>query len=326
MVETLKAVAEPSRLRVLKLLRANDLTVSDLTMILGQSQPRVSRHLKLLQEAGLIHRWQEGSWALFRVTRTGAAAALLPPIFEAVLEADDIFLRDQERLTAVKTERRERAKKYFAANAQSWDDIRSLHVADEVIEAELSRIVGEGPFNHVLDIGTGTGRLLEVLAPKARSAIGIDSSREMLNVARANLDASGVANAEVRYGDAYDLSLGRDQFDLIVIHQVLHFLDNPQAAIREAVRALAPSGRLIIVDFAPHANEHLRDQHQHQRLGFSTDTIQSWLEDADLRTEPEITISSEVADQSDPLTVMIWTAQDTRMLIADDNYSQKRVA
>lgn len=327
-VECLKSAGEPSRLRILKLLSGNDLTVSDLTTILGQSQPRVSRHLKLLLEAKLINRWQEGSWALFRLNPKGQAADLVGKLLSHIDDDDEVFRRDLERLDEVKHARRARASDYFSANARSWDEIRSLHVADELVEAALADIVGDGPFNAMLDIGTGTGRMLELFAPLCRSAMGIDANREMLNVARSNLDARDITQAEVRHGDVYNLSLGRDMFDLIIIHQVLHFLDDPQAAVREAARALAPSGKMIIVDFASHDQEFLRDQHQHQRLGFDDGVVAGWFDNNELTAQPPATVSGVAgAGQNKALTVKIWSATDSRYIVADQaGFSEKDIA
>lgn len=317
-VECLKSAAEPSRLRILKLLAGNDLTVSDLTTILGQSQPRVSRHLKLLLEANLINRWQEGSWALFRLNPKGQAADLVAKLLTHVDNDDEVFGRDLERLNEVKRARRARASDYFSTNAKSWDEIRSLHVGDELVETALANVIGKGPFNALLDIGTGTGRMLELFGPLCRSAMGVDANRDMLNVARSNLDALDITQAEVRHGDVYNLALGRNMFDLIIIHQVLHFLDDPQAAVREAVRALAPSGKIIIVDFASHDQEFLRDQHQHQRLGFDDNVVNGWFESHGLQVQPATTVSGSGGTDSRPaLTVKVWAATDSRYLMAE---------
>src|SRR5690606_11200727 len=245
------------------LLSHGDLTVSDLTEILGQSQPRVSRHLKLLVEAGLIERYQEGSWAFFRLSDTDASRDFVIGLVAGIRPADPQVERDLERLAAVKNRRQARAAEYFSRNAASWDHIRALHAPDRAVEAALPEIVGKRPFQSMLDLGTGTGRILEIFAPLYRRGVGIDMSREMLAVARANLDKAGIANAQVRQGDIFSPPVERDSFDLVTIHQVLHFLDDPALAIREAARLLRPAGRLIVVDFAPHALEFLREQHAH---------------------------------------------------------------
>ncbi|TIP36347.1 MAG: metalloregulator ArsR/SmtB family transcription factor, partial [Mesorhizobium sp.] len=236
MVDTLKAAAESSRLRILVLLSRGDLTVSDLTEILGQSQPRVSRHLKLLLDAGLIGRYQEGSWAFFRLSDTDSSRDFVQRLVSGVREADPQVVRDLERLAAVKRKRQDRAAEYFSENAASWDRIRSLHVPDRAVEAALLKLVGKRPFQSMLDLGTGTGRLLEIFAPLYRRGVGIDMSREMLTVARANLDKAGVANAQVRQGDIFSPPVERNAFDLVTIHQVLHYLDDPARAIGEAAR------------------------------------------------------------------------------------------
>jgi ubiquinone/menaquinone biosynthesis C-methylase UbiE len=314
MVDTLKAAAEPSRLRILALLSHGDLTVSDLTSILGQSQPRVSRHLKLLFEASLINRYQEGSWAYFRLAESLIVGDIARSLLDRLDCSDPLLERDLERLSAVKLQRRERAAAYFSANASSWDAIRSLHVPDGAVEEALIKIVGARPFQAMLDVGTGTGRLLELFGPLYVRGVGIDINRDMLTIARSNLEKSGIANAQVRQGDVYSLPVDRESFDLVTIHQVLHFLDNPAEAIREAARALRPSGRMLIVDFAPHELEFLRDRHAHLRLGFNDGQIKDWLTEAGLTLEDSMELQPK---DKDKLTVKLWLARDPRLLIAD---------
>ncbi|MEO4000183.1 metalloregulator ArsR/SmtB family transcription factor [Mesorhizobium sp. CAU 1732] len=318
MVDTLKAAAESSRLRILVLLSRGDLTVTDITEILNQSQPRVSRHLKLLMEARLVERYQEGSWAYFRLSDGESAGDFISGVIGRVDAADAIVERDLERLSAVKRKRQERAADYFSANAASWDQLRSLHVPDGAVEGALHELVGERPFQAMLDLGTGTGRLLEIFAPLYRRGVGIDLSREMLAVARSNLDQADVAHAQVRQGDLYAPPVERDAFDLVTMHQVLHYLDEPGVAIREAARLMRPAGRLVIVDFAPHGLEFLREEHAHVRLGFSERQIAEWLDEAGLDLEAERTFAP--TDDAG-LTVKLWLARDRRLLIADTGQS-----
>jgi ubiquinone/menaquinone biosynthesis C-methylase UbiE/DNA-binding transcriptional ArsR family regulator len=319
MVDILKAAAESSRLRILAVLSRGDLTVSDLTEILGQSQPRVSRHLKLLLEAGLIGRYQEGSWAFFRLLDADWARDFVLRLVADIRQSDPQVERDLERLGTVKRRRQERAAEYFSANAASWDQIRTLHVPDRAVESALLKLVGKRPFQTMLDLGTGTGRLLEILSPLYRRGIGIDMSREMLAVARANLDRAGIANAQVRQGDIFAPPVERDSFDLITIHQVLHYLDDPGLAIAEAARLLRPAGRLIIVDFAPHKLEFLRDEHAHQRLGFSDRQIADWFAEAGLDLEESQEFEPRGNSEA-RLTVKLWLGRDRRMLIADPSH------
>jgi ArsR family transcriptional regulator len=315
MVDILKAAAESSRLRILLLLSRGDLTVSDLTEVLNQSQPRVSRHLKLLSEAGLVGRYQEGSWAYFRLADEGVAREVLQRAVSRIDQNDGPVARDLERLAAVKRKRQEKAMGYFSANAASWDRIRSLHAPDDAVEAALKRIVGKRPFQTMLDLGTGTGRLLELFSPLYRRGVGVDQSREMLAVARANLERAGITNAQVRQGDIYAPPVERDSFDLVTVHQVLHYLDDPGLAIREAARLLRPAGRLVIVDFAPHQLEFLRDEHAHLRLGFSDRQIGDWVHEAGL--ELCDTVDFDPRGKGPRLTVKLWLAQDRRLLLAN---------
>ncbi len=237
-IAALKAAGEVTRLRILALLGQAELTVKDLTAILGQSQPRISRHLKLLAEAGLIDRHPEGAWVFYRLTDQGLARRFAGELLGLIDAGDPILARDREYLTAVKQEHAETAGRYFAAHAGEWDSIRALHVAEAAVEAAMTTAVGERPFESLLDLGTGTGRLLELFAPLYNRAIGIDASADMLHVARANLDRAGIANAQVRLGDIQHLPFQRNSFDLVTVHQVLHYLNDPERAIAEAARVL----------------------------------------------------------------------------------------
>ena len=316
-VEVLKAAGEPTRLRLIALLNQGDLTVSEMTEVLGQSQPRISRHLKLLGEAGLVERYQEGAWAYFRMTRDGARAKLMRHALNAASPSDPHLARDGERLAGVRQARASRAEAYFSANAQSWNDLRNRHVADEKVEAEILKLIGRTPFDGLLDLGTGTGRMLELLADRYRRAIGIDSSRNMLAIARAQLDEAGITHASVRQGDILNLPLDRESFDVVTIHQVLHFLHDPLPALAEAARMLRPGGRIVVVDFAPHDHEELRLEHAHARLGFSQEQVADWLKHCGLTVEKIVDLPGG-SDRDRALTVTIWLARDPRLLIATD--------
>ncbi|WP_099864617.1 ArsR/SmtB family transcription factor [Pararhizobium haloflavum] len=325
LVDLLKAAGEHTRMRLLALLSSSDLTVTDLTEILGQSQPRISRHLKLLGEAGLIERYQEGAWAFFRLTSEGSGSHLARLLIDAASRKDQILARDAERLDGVKHARAERAQSYFSRNAASWDQLRSLHVSDDKVEGALLDLIGQTPFDSMLDLGTGTGRILQLFEGLYRRGIGVDASRDMLAVARSNLDRSGLSHASVRHGDIFNLPLDRDSFDLVTIHQVLHYLQSPDAAIAEAARMLRPSGRLAIVDFAPHVLDRLREDHAHMRLGFSHETIVDALEACGLDVEKVVDLKPDDAS-GEKLTVTIWLARDPRLLIADDQTAQTGLA
>lgn len=317
-VDALKAVGEPTRLRLLILLSRGDLTVSDLTEILGQSQPRISRHLKLLGEAGLIERYQEGAWAYFRLINEGRSAQIIHQIIATVAQDDRMLLHDIERLKAVKAARAGRALEYFAQNAEKWEEIRRHHVPDERVEAELCNIIGTAPFDSLLDLGTGTGRVLELLKDQYRRGLGIDASRDMLAIARNKLDQEGITHASVRQGDIFNLALDRENYDVIIIHQVLHFLHDPAPAIEEARKMLAPGGRMIIIDFAPHELEYLRTDFAHARLGFSHETVAHWMASTGLEIEDmRDLVPQDNNDQK--LTVTIWLGKDPRILMAGNS-------
>jgi ubiquinone/menaquinone biosynthesis C-methylase UbiE/DNA-binding transcriptional ArsR family regulator len=309
--ETFKAAGEPTRLRILALLAETELTVSDLTEILRQSQPRVSRHLKLLADAGLVARSPEGSWAFFRLADGGPGTDVVRRALADLDPADSTIAHDRHRLVAVRAGRATAAQEYFARHAADWDRIRRLHVADQRIEQSIVAALAGQPYRSVLDLGTGTGRMLELLGPRVDRGLGCDLSLEMLAIARANLDRAGLRHCRVRYGDLYSLGLPRDSFDVVVIHQVLHLLDDAPGAIREAAGVLCPRGRLVVVDFAPHDQEFLRSEHAHRRLGFATDTISQWMDTAglDLIVDESLVPDNEVAGK---IAISLWVGRDRR--------------
>jgi len=300
LLNAVKAVGESTRLRLLALCAEGDLTVSELVQIVGQSQPRVSRHLKVLCESGVLERFREGSWIFHRLS--SEAGAWVEALLKSLPEDDETLKLDRRRLADVKAERAAAASEYFEANAEQWDRIRSLHVDDEEVEQALLKTLGRPPYGDLLDIGTGTGRILELLAADIKSGIGIDQSREMLAVARAKLE-NAAANCSVRQGDFYQIPFADESFDLAIVHQVLHYADDPERALAEAARVLRPGGRLVVVDFAPHDLEDLRAEHQHRRLGFADKEFAGWFETAGLSE------TSKKKLAGDPLTVVIWTAQ-----------------
>lgn len=304
----LRAAAEPTRLRVLALLRGGELSVKDLTRILNQSQPRISRHLKLLAEAGLVERLRDGSWAYFQLVDSGNSGLLMQALMGAIDASDPVLVRDRERAATVKREREAAAQAYFEANASEWDRIRSLHIAEAEVEAAVCRALGAGPFRLLVDLGTGTGRMLELLAGRYERGIGFDLNHTMLDYARSKIEASGLVGAIVRHGDLYDLPLADGAADAVVMHQVLHFMTEPAQAIREAGRILVPGGRLIIVDFAPHGMEFLRETFAHERLGFAGAQVAQWLADAGLALEATCELASTSPQEVGKLTVTVWQA------------------
>jgi ubiquinone/menaquinone biosynthesis C-methylase UbiE/DNA-binding transcriptional ArsR family regulator len=311
----LKAAGEETRLRLLALLAEAELTVTELTEILRQSQPRISRHLRLLAESGLVVRFREGSWAFFRLPEHGNKAELARTL-AALLDPDDrVMARDRERLAAVRAARATAAQAYFREHAAEWDRIRRLHAADAAVEAEIQQALADRPFRSLLDLGTGTGRMLELLGPGLERGLGIDLSLDMLALARARLDRAGLRHCSVRHGDIYDLALPRDSFDVVIVHQVLHYLDDGARALREAARVLRPQGRLLVIDFAPHELEFLRDEHAHRRLGFAEETVSQWLEQAGLDVISHRSVPPEAGSDGE-IAVSLWLARDPRLAIA----------
>ena len=298
----LRAAGERTRLRILALLSYGELTVSELTLILGQSQPRVSRHLKLLVDAGLLDRFPEGTSVFYRLAERGDPAALARAALGFLLPGCPVVSADRARLDAVRRARAVAADAYFRAVADDWDHIRTLQTDEREVERTMLDALGGAPLGDVLDVGTGTGRVLALLAPRARRAVGVDLSPAMLGVARAALDPAAHPNVQVRHGDMYHLPFGRAAVDVVVFHQVLHYADDAAAAVAEAARCLRPGGRVLVVDFAPHQIEELRTEHAHRRLGFTDREVESWFRGVGLEPAEPLRLPGE------PLTVCVWLA------------------
>ena len=296
-LEIFAALADATRLRIVALLGAMELSVGELAQVLGQSQPRVSRHVKILVDAGLAERRKEGSWVFVALGRPVVVAPVAAAL-DAWGAGGGQGATDVARLAAVRADRAAAAAAWFEGHAADWDAIRSLHVAESQVEAAMDAALGDGAIGTLVDIGTGTGRMLELFAGRARHALGIDRSSEMLRLARAKL--GGIANAELRQADLYALPVADGGADVAILHHVLHFAQQPGAAIAEAARALGPGGRLLIADFAPHDREELRTRDAHVRLGFSDAQIAGWFEAAGMTTA-----RSETLDGGE-LTVKLW--------------------
>ncbi|MEZ5945750.1 MAG: metalloregulator ArsR/SmtB family transcription factor [Hyphomonas sp.] len=306
-LEHLRAAGEPTRLRILALLRGGDLSVGELVQVLSLSQPRLSHHLKALTAGGLVERLPEGAFVFYRAASRGKAKQFLDLLFEQLGKEVAEFLRDAERLDEVNAARAASASAYFAEVAETWDAIRSLHYPDDAIEAAMLNIAGPGPFRRVVDFGTGTGRMLALFASRAEEVEGIDLSHHMLTVARANLEQLGVPSARVRQGDVTATPFDRESADLVIIHQVLHYVQAPGRVIEEAARILIPGGKLLVVDFAPHDLEFLRAEHGHHRLGLSHETMAGWASSAGLCLSSPQQFTPQGEEPS--LTVNIWCAE-----------------
>jgi ArsR family transcriptional regulator len=304
LLDLLRALADPTRLRIFVLLRAMDLSVGELAQVLQQSQPRVSRHVKILADAGLAVRRKEGSWVFLSIA-TGPAIDPLFALLDLLVGEDE---RDAARLEEVRADRAVSAQRYFAAHADHWDAIRSLHVAESEVEAAMTSLIGKGPVGRLVDIGTGTGRMLELFGGKATIAYGVDRSPEMLRLARVKLAECAVGTAELRQGDIYALPLEDESADTVIIHQVLHFAHQPGVAIAEAARLLSPGGRLLIADFASHDREELRAQDAHVRLGFDDAQIAAWFAAAGIEI---VRIEALTGGE---LTVKLWLGERPGLL------------
>ncbi|NOZ32872.1 MAG: methyltransferase domain-containing protein [Alphaproteobacteria bacterium] len=292
------------------LLRTGEISVKDLTLVLDQSQPRVSRHLRLMAEAGLVTRYAEGSWAFFSLKGGHGAAMAIGRVLQDIDPNDPVLVADRERLGEIRAGHRARAAAYFANVARSWDKTRSLHVPETDIEAAILDLVGGTKIGLCLDLGTGTGRMLELLGPKAGQCVGIDSSRAMIAMARAKFSDTAANDISIRLGDIEHLEEYEKSADLILMHQVLHYLEDPGAALASVRGALKPGGTVLLVDFAPHAHRFLASEHAHRRLGFSNEQIASWAVATGLGVTHCRQFPSKLKEK-EGLTVCLWLLKET---------------
>jgi SAM-dependent methyltransferase len=302
----LRAAAEPTRLRLLALCARHPLCVTDLCAVLGQSQPRLSRHLKLLTDAGLLERVPEGANAYFQMP-PGAELARL--VLARLPEEDPRLAADRRAAARLAAERAREASDAFRRHGMDWDEMRALGLPAAEIEAALLAALPER-MGALLDIGTGTGRLLELVAPRAERALGVDMSRDMLALARARLAERGLADrAAVRQADMYRLPFADAAFDAVALQMVLHYAEDPAAALAEAARVLKPGGTLLIADLAPHHQVALLERHAHRWPGFDDAQLAGWLGAAGCTLGGPATLPG-------PLAVRIWPAQRQAALSA----------
>ncbi|MET0371377.1 MAG: metalloregulator ArsR/SmtB family transcription factor [Sphingobium sp.] len=301
-LDIFRALGDPTRLRIVHLLRAMELAVGEIAQVVGQSQPRVSRHVRILTEAGMIERRKEGNWVFLRLARGADAAPYIrlldqlePSQGEALWQRADLA-----RLAAVRADRARAAEAYFAEHAEEWDAIRSLHVTEAEVEAAMTALLGDEPVGSLLDVGTGTGRMIELFGPHADRVTAVDRSPDMLRLARTKLPEAAGDKYALLLGDFGALPMGAGEADTIVLHQVLHYAQAPEQVIAEVARVATPGGRVLIADFAAHQREELRSRDQHARLGFSDDQMQGWFEEAGLDLDGVKTLPGQ------ELTVKLW--------------------
>lgn len=317
LVTALKAAGEPTRLRALALLQQGELSVGELAQILSLSQPRLSQHMKLLTAAGLVERLPEGAWVFYRLAAQGGGLRLLHAILPILDAQSTVIARDQQRLHDIKEQRREAAEAYFARSAAQWDPIRDSCLPGIQLETEMRNLLANRRFGFMLDLGSGTGRLLAAFADQIDAGEGIDMSHPMLTIARANLETAGIDHIQVRKGDILDLPFLDRSADLVTLQMVLHYLDAPERAIGEALRVTKPGGMLMIADFAPHMHEELRLKHAHRRLGFHDHEISAWLSQYGAQIVEQKTIAARHIDAENvdrngslpgnpALTLRIW--------------------
>ncbi len=306
-----RALADPTRLRIMRLLGSMELAVGEVAQVLGQSQPRVSRHIGILCDAGLAERRREGSWVFLRAgANSGEAPPLSRAVAELLVEAEAVDAQfaeecrqDRRKLAEIREHRESEALAYFSDHAEDWDELRRMHSSDEAVEAALARALEARPLGRLLDIGTGTGRMAELFAERAERIVALDKSLAMLRVARAKLQHLPAERVELVQGDFGSLPFAADSFDTVLFHQVLHFAQAPATVLAEAARVTRPDGRVAIVDFAAHQREELRDRHAHARLGFEDSALAGMLDAAGF--EPAAPIALEDGE----LVVKIWIAQ-----------------
>ena len=301
----LRAAAEPTRLRILALAARGAFNVSELVTILGQSQPRLSRHLRLLVEAGLLRRQQEGVFCWFALPEASTPSGdLARQLIRRLSDQEPVLEADRRLAAQALSERARIASDTFRQKGADWDEMTALGLPTAAVETALMSIAGQGPLGRVLDIGTGTGRVLELLGPRAEMGLGIDASAQMLALARSRLGQAGLAHCTVRRADMYRLPLpdGGDGhgFDLTVLQMVLHHAEDPEAVLREAARVTRSGARIIVVDLAAHAPHALSETLAHRHRGFQEPRMRTMLQSVGLSVHGTVTIPGS-------LTTQLWS-------------------
>jgi len=306
----MRALADPTRLRIMRLLAHLDLAVGELAQVLGQSQPRVSRHVAILCDTGLASRRREGSWIFLRQTFSISSPRGLDAAVARLLEAaeadDEAFAsrcaEDRRHLAAIRAAREKGAADYFARHAEDWDRLRAMLTPAREVEAALIKALKAAPLGRLLDIGTGTGRIAELLLDEADHVVGLDRSPEMLRLARARLQDKPSDRWELLQGDFVALPVDAATFDTVVLHQVLHYASDPSLPLAEAARVCRPGGRIAIIDLAAHEREEMRERHAHSRLGFTDEQMLEWLTISGFAPAAPLTLPGH------GLTTKIWVA------------------
>jgi SAM-dependent methyltransferase len=300
LLTSLRAAAEPTRLRLLALAARGAFCVMEFTEILGQSQPRLSRHLKLLCDCGLLDRVREGANVWFTLPDT-ESGALARDLVSRVPEDDPVMAADRRQAARVLAERARVASETFRKTGVDWDEMRALDLPSEAVEDALLGLIPENEPGRLLDIGTGTGRVLELVAPRIRQGVGVDASKAMLALARSRLARADLSHCSVRLADMYRLPLADAFFDTVVLQMVLHYAEDPAGVVAEAARVLQPNGKLIVIDLAAHDRTDLASRLAHRWPGFSDEAMHRLLSEAGLACGPASSIDG-------PLAVRLWTA------------------
>jgi ArsR family transcriptional regulator len=301
LLAALRACAEPTRLRILALAARGSFCVMEFTEILGQSQPRLSRHLRLLCEAGLLDRGREGTNVWFALPPPETAGGSLARAVLDRLPENDIVAADRRQAARVLADRAREASESFRRKGADWDEMRALDLPAAAVETALLDLLPPGGIGRVLDIGTGTGRLLEVLAPRVTAGLGVDASRAMLALARSRLARPGLTHCAVRLADMYRLPLPDAGFDLVVLQMVLHYAEDPAGALAEAARVLRPGGRLVVADLAAHARADMMARLAHRWPGFDDARMRDLLQAAGLAPGAVVAVPG-------PMEMRLWPA------------------
>ncbi len=312
LVEISKALGDEARLRILALIRNAEMSVKDICDILGQSQPRVSRHIKILADADLIKRTKEGAWLYCKLNRSGAIGYFITSYLDNVDDQDAVFASDLRRFETIVSQRIADADRFFEENAQEWDRIRELQIPDTLLDQEIQDHIGKEQIENLLDVGTGTGQMLEILHGRYQKATGIDMSSAMLRVARGRLAKLQTSNVSFQQLDI--LSIGKDlgQFDCVICHHVLHFIPNASEAIARMAECVKANGRLIIIDYLPHSIDFLAQDYHHMWNGFPPEEMAKWFSQNSLSLQHMQSYQADLKSkkkQSDSLIVGLWVAQ-----------------
>jgi ArsR family transcriptional regulator len=274
-----KALSDQTRVRILNVLRHFELNVNEIVKLLDMGQSRVSRHLKIMNDSGLLVSRRDGLWVFYSAPTNSDVSGFIDSISD-LLSEDPVLDADLERAGDILNDRKKETSRFFDSVAEDWEAMKRTIIGERDLAADILEHIKS--CDVVADLGCGTGDLLVHLKKKAKTIIGVDNSPRMLERAERYCAGNGL-NADLRIGELEHLPMRNAEADCVIINLVLHHLAVPLDGIREARRVLKKGGRMLVTDFDKHEDETLRGQYGDRWLGFAKEEVEKWMKNVNFR-------------------------------------------